>query len=453
MLSGMKQEHQFSGHSFSQRCRSLSPQAWIGIVILLVIYCAGLAYSLKKDVSELPVYVLGAERMMAGEEIYRTDDIKPFTYPPFFALPQVPLVCLPDSLQRPAWFTMTYFSLVIIVAMLRRGLAPMLSPSPGSKSPPVWVFWLVVALIAGRHVSAVFENQSHDMLVFLAVMAAAAFSVQGADRRSGLFAGAGGACKATPALFLPVYLWQRRFRAAVFLGLGGAVLTLLPDLLFPRAEGGLWVMSWFETFVQGVRPGDTAHVEGTWNAWNKLNQNLSGTLYRLLTPVDDVNEHLFDVSLIAPSEPVRKGITMLAQLGVMSLLWLGTRFGLSRDESGSPLALRRLGEAGAVVCGMVLLSPMSSKSHFCVLLLPVAFCTAYLLYHKWDLFLALLLALVFAAGTLTSKGILGRELGNIVLARGTVTFCALAMLVACCYVLNRLGRSCEKPGSDSANIN
>ena len=44
--------------------------------------------------------------------------------------------------------------------------------------------------------------------------------------------------------------------------------------------------------------------------------------------------------------------------------------------------VERLGEAGLIACGMVLLSPMSSKSHFCVLLLPIAFCCYAYLHHR-----------------------------------------------------------------------
>ncbi|MCB9870761.1 MAG: hypothetical protein H6837_12965 [Planctomycetes bacterium] len=47
------------------------------------------------------VYVLGAERMRSGAEIYRPDDIKPFTYPPGMALMFMPLTLLPHDAVRP----------------------------------------------------------------------------------------------------------------------------------------------------------------------------------------------------------------------------------------------------------------------------------------------------------------------------------------------------------------
>lgn len=45
---------------------------------------------------ELPVHVTPLERMLVGEEIHRRGaDAKAFTYPPFAAVPFVPLTLLP----------------------------------------------------------------------------------------------------------------------------------------------------------------------------------------------------------------------------------------------------------------------------------------------------------------------------------------------------------------------
>lgn len=406
------------------------PLRWHGTrLLLLLLFIGGMVYSINKGTSELPVYILGAERMMDGQEIYRTDDLKPFTYPPFFAVPFVPLALLPEMLQRAAWYLVNVTALVLIIRMLSRCVMPMLGE--GKRR----LFWWLVALLAGRHVLAVFENQSHDLLVFLAVMASVYAAVRPRESLAGFWAGAGAACKATPGLFLPVFVWQRRFRAAVFVMLAGIVLTLLPDLAFPRDDGRLWSVSWFQTFVQGVKPGETAQVEGTWNAWNKLNQNLSGTIYRLTTPVERVGDYMFDVSVVQLSDKARSLVTAAGQGLVFLILLLATRPGLSRGLDAGALGIRRLGEAGAVVCAMVLLSPMSSKSHFCVLLIPAAFCVAHLMYHRRDTLLVILLGVVFVFGSLTAKDLLGTQLGNEILARGSVTLCAICMLLAVTRVL------------------
>jgi hypothetical protein len=97
--------------------------------------------------------------------------------------------------------------------------------------------------------------------------------------------------------------------------------------------------------------------------------------------------------------------------------------------SKSPIAIRRFSEGAILVCGMLLLSPMSSKAHFFILLLPVAIMIRFYLWEKKDKLVVTALIGMFLIGSLTSKGILGKEAGRFILATGSVTWCTvLAML-------------------------
>ena len=386
---------------------------------------------------ELRVYTLAADRMLAGEEIYRPEDEKPFTYPPAMAVPFMPLASLPQYAHRPVWYA-TNTALLAFVLLLLHRLLKLCAPLRQGRGPALWVFWALTIGLSARHVHAVFENQSNDLLVFGFVMAGVYASCVHREKSSGVAAGFGAACKATPLLFLPMFLWQRRYAAALFVGLGAVAVVLLVDLVFPRQGGGLWITSWYETFLAGIDPvgGTSGGVGNAWATWNILNQNLSGSLYRLFTLVEVPSDNVWDVSVFHLDRGVLKVLTFAAQLGVVGLIWWGTLPRRSRDLSGARLVYRRLGEAGAVVSGMVLLSPMSSKSHFCVLLIPIAFCCWEFLYRRRSLAVAGAL-LVLLAGFLTTKGILGREVGNEVLARGSVALCALAALGATVRVLSR----------------
>src|SRR5690606_14277072 len=80
---------------------------WLLPVLLAALVAGGwyFGFRAKESDRELPVYVTGAERMLAGEEIYRRcTDAKPFTYPPFAAVPFVPVTALPAAWQPPVWF-------------------------------------------------------------------------------------------------------------------------------------------------------------------------------------------------------------------------------------------------------------------------------------------------------------------------------------------------------------
>lgn len=436
-------------------------RAWWKLALpwLVVVAVLGLWITYKRAPDELPVYTKAAERMLAGEEIYRPLENKPFTYPPFFAMPFMPLDLLPEVLQKGVFFFVNMGLAVGILVLLRRMLAPWLDARPSGSPDDAndeqvasrrWrkeaLFWFLCFLLAGRHVSAVFENQSHDLVVFFFVMLGTYAYGRRKQATAGASQGIAAACKATPIVFLPVYLWQGRFRAAIVGAVALVAMLLLPDLLFPRAAGGTWVGAWFDTFISKINPGQAAEAPGAWSSWNYLNQNLTGTLYRLSTPIADATEHAFDVSLWNPSREVLKYTGYLLQLGIIAIAAFSCLPRWSRGLDDAQYALRKLGEAGLLACCMLLLSPMSSKSHFCVLLIPIAWCLLDLLYRKRDRIVGTLLVLIFVIGTLTTKGLLGNQLGNQLLARGTVTFATLCAFFATAHVLFYSSR--RKPAQD-----
>lgn len=409
---------------------------WLVAVLVTGLVIAGLVGALKKGTSELPVYTTAASRMLAGEDIYRPDEDKPFTYPPFFAIPFMPLARLPESLARALWYLINVATLFGILLVLARSMRPQIRAARRqSRGPPAWVFWLVVAFLASRHIAAVFSNQSHDLLVLATLVLCAAAAARKHDAQAGAWAGVGAACKATPLLLAPVFAWQRRFFASLSCVAAAVGLVLLPDLVTPQATGQLWIVSWFETFVSKIEPGQAAEAEGAWARWNILNQNLSGTIWRLSRAPGMESPAHFDVSLWNPSAEALKWATYAAQFFVLAVVFFACRGSLTRQLASHELAFRRLGEVGLVACAMLLLSPMSSKSHFCVLLLPIAFCVADLFYRRRDLVLVALLIVAALTGTLSTKGIWGARLGNEILARGSVTACTFALLLATAHIL------------------
>lgn len=418
------------------RFSSAQRRAFVYAVLGLVVVLGAIAF-LRKSSSELPVYILGAQRMLQGAEIYLTSDDKPFTYPPFFALPFVPLAWLPEPAWRPVWYVITLGVLWVIVAQLRRFFAPDFALAPRARR----LFWLLVAIVGGRHVLAIFENQSHDMLVLLCTVGASLAWARGGDSRAGAWAGLGAACKATPGLFAVPFVLQGSWRASGAAVAVGVVATLLPDVVLPRTDGQLWVQAWAHTMLAGVRPGATAELSGTWTAGSVLNQSLSGTVYRLTTPVvpGGTSPWEIDVALLALGDTARRAVLLVAQLSVLGMVAWVARPGVVKR---APLHFRdlRLAQAAAVACGMVLLSPMSSKSHFGVLVLPVVVVAGIVCRGRRDRWLIGLFVLMFVAGTATTKGVVGSRLGNILLGYGAVTWTAVLALVATVRVVALLLR-------------
>lgn len=401
---------------------------------------------LRYDKGEIHIYFLAAERMMQGEEISRKEDRKPYTYPPGMVLPFVPMTLLPELARRPVWYACNILLLVFVVRMLLQVLAAGGWPQ-GSKARRRW-FWFCVILLSGRHLFSVFENQSHDLLVFAVVMLGVRASCRSRETMAGLGPGIGASLKATPLLFLPVYVLQRRFWAASSVVAGAALFLFAPDVLFPRQAGGLWIQGWLDEFVFKVEAvgGTTDKVGNAWDAWNILNQNLGGSIYRLFTEITEPTSNKWDIALLHLDRSLLKAFTAATQLGVLALIGWGCWPSRSRGLAAGQLVLRRLGEASLVVCGMLLLSPMSSKAHFGVLLLPVAFCLGHCFFGKRSRFVMLCM-LVMLGTSLTSKGIVGRDLGREILAHGSVCVGTLAAMLATLRLLS--GSRPGRPTSES----
>jgi hypothetical protein len=389
----------------------------------------------KSEDRELPVYVMGGERLAAGEEIYRRGtDGKPFTYPPFAAVPFAPFAAIPKEWQPQAWFAVNYGILLLLLRWLH-GYSR--AQGQGLGSPRLFWFWAFVLLVGGRHVLSVLTNQSHDLLIAGCVgLTAAAWCRRRTD--AGLWAGLGAAIKATPLLFVGLFgLRLRGFALLLLLG-SAALLSLLPDWLYPRADGRSWLEAWYTINLRGLEVGGTAAAEGAWNAHSILNQSLSGTLHRWFQPVVTPDSSFVlgergAVLVAALSPTLSKAITLTAAAAVLAVIAFGIRRAHRFVAAASePLAAQRLvglGEVAAIACGMVLLSPQSSKAHFCIWLFPVAFCIDRLTRGRAD-WLGWLLLLSGSFVGLLAKDLLGRQLGNQLLGYGNVTWATVLLLLA-----------------------
>ena len=413
------------------------------IVVLLTVATtlAVVMPMIRDEPGDQNVYTVAANRLTEGARIYRPEEIMAFTYPPFFALPFVPLAPLSEPVRRGVWYFLNVSMLGTLILLVKRHAWPKDWKPAGHMGPPFWVAATLIAVLSGRFLISPVEYQGHDLVVFLlAALAIRAWSKE-SNRQAGFWAGLGAACKATPLLFLPIFVLQRRFAAAAVFLLTMVAATLLPDLLYPTADGGLWVTSWYQNFVAKVEVGAAANADGAWTAWNLLNQSLAGTLYRLATPVVERMPFVFDVSLFQLNRTTLKAATIIAQLAVIGFLVFVTLPARSRALSGQDRSFQRLGEGSAVLCAMLLLAPMSSKQHFCTLLVPISFCVIDVFYRRRDPIVIGSLLVVFLFGTLGTKDLIGQSLGNRLLAYGSLTLCASACLLATGHVLLCRSRS------------
>jgi len=418
------------------------------LVLLLALLTVGLISTLNRQKGDLIVYTRAATRALEGTEAYVVEPSS-FTHPPAQLILFTPVALFPRTGERVAWYLINV-ALLAGVAWFLRSIVRAEVAARGTKLRTVW-FIVIVLAVCARYLTAPLENQSNDLpILFLMTWCAYARGV-GRDVLGGGAAGAATALKATPLLYLPILVWHRRVGGVMSFVVIAASLSLAPDFLFPREDGMRWVQAWYDTFVGKNEIGAPAEAEGGWMAWNVLNQSLGGTLYRLSRPETFSREALRDFSLWSPTDGVLRATTLAAQAGVLALVALAVGWPSAGAKDAPDRRMRRLGEVSAVVCGMVLLSPMSSKAHFCVLLLPTTYMLLHLSTRGRDLIVAGCLLATFMLGSLTSKGMIGVPLGDAVLARGSVTWCALILLIGTVRVA-MVRRSADARSSAAAAV-
>jgi hypothetical protein len=240
-------------------------------------------------------------------------------------------------------------------------------------------------------------------------------------------------------------LWRRRWRAALLLVAALLLLNLLPDLLWPQHSGHSYLAAWYRNTLRPLEGG----APGDWHTAIIFNQSLSGLFNRWIAygcPTTDaeisqivhVPEHL--VGLV-------RGLTWGAAAVLLSLAaWRLGRPGqsLPRLRGTRPVAWTelRLGiEAGMGVCLMLLLSPMSGKAHYVVLILP-AMLLARRVIERRQAGGILLTCGLLVSGPLCAQDIVGDALSDLTLFWGFPTLFALL----CFAGLWRLhGQVCVEP--------
>lgn len=403
------------------------------IAILLLIAAAVAAVKpLEGKPGMLPIYMTAAERIVRGEQIYRPDESAPFTYPPFFVLPAVPLVPLPPLAQASVWWFINLGLVGVVLFVIARLVWPTVVRGVSNGGRPRWVLALLVAVLSARFLISPLEYQSHDLIVFALIVLAGSAMVNERGAWAGIWGGLATACKATPLLLLPLFCWQRRYRAASCFLVTLVLATLLPDLLFPAPGRRLWVAHWHDKFISKVQVGAPAQATGAWASWNMLNQSLPATVYRLTTPIEPQPD-VVNVCLLELPDAIRQRLTLALELLIAGWLawctWPRRRTAIDREPG-----LAALAEVGMVLCAMLLLSPVSSTQHFCVLLAPITACATHWLYVRRDPLITAVLLLVFLFGTLPSRDLLG-PYTVWPQALGCKTWCTLALLLACGRIL------------------
>jgi hypothetical protein len=304
------------------------------------------------DAPGVTLYVDAARCMLSGRSPQICDAF--YTYPPIFALLTIPLVPLPQVLQNLAWYLLTMGSLIGCF-MLSARLAQRLAPDTWSTRDLAWLYGVGV-LLSLKFVFAATASQSYDafvvLLILIGLVGLAADRPDGPPDWAAVSFACAAALKATPLLFLPYLVFKRHYRTAAVMAIVLVVISLLPDLLFTvgrKSVDGNFLSAWLHQVAQ---PALTEKMDGNpnafWVAGNPNNNSLRGLVGMFVsdgTPTFKTVLYAVDAIYCA----------------IVAVIMLRTR------DSRPALTI----DGALLLVSMLMLSPMSSESHYVALLLPI----------------------------------------------------------------------------------
>lgn len=292
--------------------------------------------------TDLPVYLAGSGRVLAGEDPLGATSGRgwPYWYPPTLAVLLVPLVPLPPLAAAGVWYGVSALALgggllALRAALDRRG------------SLDRWELLALAGLVFPA-TSALLRGQVGPLLLGLVGLALLDLR-RGRPLRAGLVIALAAAIKLTPGVLLVGLLVARRWRAALS-GLGGLVLwlVLLPAPFLGPLGGVRSTAAFTQVMVLGpARASGQIALPG-----------------RAPEPIDLPTNQSLSSQVLRRTDPGvwRWGLLGLLGLSLLPALHLGARE--PRERAPSPAV------AGLLLAWTLLAAPVAWHHHH-LLLAPV----------------------------------------------------------------------------------
>jgi hypothetical protein len=284
--------------------------------------------------------------------------------PPIMAVLLEPLAKLPPLAAALVWFYLKVGFTLLALFWIFRLVEDLDRPFPP------WACAVVGMLSLKPIVDDLNHGNVNLFILFLVVGALTAYRKR-RDLLAGAVLGLAIACKVTPALFVPYFLWKRSWRvlAGVVLGLGLFLYPgMVPSLRLGYSGNQQFLASWYGVMVHPFL------VEGKVTSEHH-NQSLPGVVARLAThkPSFTVWEHRainvptrFDNFVSLSDAQARWLVKGCMGLFALLVVWC------CRTPTSPRQGWRLAAEYSLVVLGMLLFSERTWKHHCVTLALPFA---------------------------------------------------------------------------------
>ncbi len=385
---------------------------WIGLAVAAAAYYRRFA----KDTVGMEVYPQGGECVLHGEPLRVCAEL--FSYPPAFAFLMAPFSWLPMGPRIAVWYLISLAATVGCFWVCEQ-LVLRLLPGRWSQIELAWLR-IVTVIVSLKFVLAVFEYQAYDTLAAFIVFLGLWGIVRNRSLVSGALLALAAAIKATPLVFLPYLVVKRRYVAAAIFTVVFVALWLSPDAY--NALNGLhphYLENWIR---QIVTPALTHEQTGAsfWQTWmgaNILNHSFRGTVARM----------------VAGTSAAAHGEAMLYTLCAVYVAIVGLLM-LRSARRADFVAV----DGSILVISMLMLSPMTSRYHYILLVLPYMTVIGLAVRDRSLRMPAIVtMGLSFILGTATSNDIAGHFMTEWSYQHNFLVLSALVLLVFLAFVILR----------------
>lgn len=367
----------------SRRVRSLERWFLAGVALLVFLVSVRAAIKVADNRSAFRRWQPQIQQLEKGVDLSAA-----FNYPnpPMMAVLLEPFAWLAPLPGALAWF---YVKAALAFVSLSWALRLVESPE---QPFPSWAWMLVVSC----SLKPIIDDLTHgnvNLFVLFLVMASLTSRHRGFDLLGGCLLGLAIACKLTPALFVPYFVWKRSWRllAGCFLGIALFLYPgVVPALRLGKEENLRQLRSWYRGMVVPFLVAGKVTSE-------HANQSLPGLVSRLATRQPSFIAWKGDVEVavrfdnLVDLSPRTARFLVQGCMAGFALLVVCTCRGNARTGAGMAA------ECAVVVLGMLLFSERTWKHHAVTLMLPFAV----LVYHvAWGPRRASLVLLLVLACTL-----------------------------------------------------
>jgi hypothetical protein len=415
--------------------RALSGQSWFLIGLLALFVGVSVQYSHKALANRSAILrwqpqLLGLDDGVDIAERYN------YPNPPIMAVLLYPLAKLPPLAAALVWF----YAKVALTLLALRWVFQLVEEA--GRPFPAWARALTV-LLSLRPIIDDLQHGNVNLFILFVVVAALMAYHRGRDLLAGVTLALAVACKVTPALLIPYFLWKRSWRV-----LAGCVAGLLlflwpgvvPQLVLGHEENQHQLLSWYRGMVHPFV------VEGKVTSEHN-NQSLPGLVARLAAESPSFSTYVENV--YTPKEYHNLISLTAAQAwwvvkGCLGLFALLVVWGC-RTPTTPRTNWRLAAEFSVIALGMLLFSERTWKHHCVTQVLPFAVLCYYLAVRKPGRKLRVYLIASLAGVTLliasTSTGLLPWETAKLSQTYGAFVWAHLILLAALLVVLRLPERS------------